>query len=204
MDYTTVERVKQEIRSTKTSDDALLAKLITAASRAIDRKCTGVPDNEAIDYFKLETKTAEEIPGQINNKGVVLCAPRKPIVVSVSSFEYRTTPIQQWTSVPADRLQVDGTQVTAYPIYVVDYSCRAMVRLTYSGGLAATVEALPADLVEAATILAVRFYREAETGLSDVIGVADLGTMSYTKAWPVRVLEQIQPFKRVAGWRNIA
>ena len=41
MDYTTVSRFKTELHATLAADDVLIGTLITAASRAIDRKVTG-------------------------------------------------------------------------------------------------------------------------------------------------------------------
>ena len=78
---------------------------------------------------------------------------------------------------------------------------RGVVRtkMSYIGGYGATLGELPPDLVEAATVLAVRLYREVKSGLTDTIGVAELGMLAYTKAWPVRVTEMLQPWKRVRG-----
>jgi hypothetical protein len=59
-------------------------------------------------------------------------------------------------------------------------------------------------MVEAVTILTARFYREAETGLGDAIGIAELSEMVYTKAWPIRVTDLLTVYKRKAGWRYVA
>ena len=60
-------------------------------------------------------------------------------------------------------------------------------------------------MVEAVSILAARFYREAETGLSDQMGVAELTTMVYTKAWPIRCEKLMnETYKRRVGWRHTA
>jgi hypothetical protein len=70
--------------------------------------------------------------------------------------------------------------------------------------LAEDVEDLPADLIELATLLAARFYKEAETGLNDAIGVAELGTLIYTKAWPIRFVAMLEPFIRRVGWTQLS
>jgi hypothetical protein len=212
MDYTTVERVKNAMHSNPDDlpdgspalDDPMLAVAVAAASRAIDRKCTGVPDNAAVDYFKLETVTDEVIVGQVNNKGIVSCYPHKPIIESLTAFDYAISPIEPWINVDASRVQVSGPRVEAWPVVRNWYPMRCRVKVTYTGGLAEDVSHLPEDLVEIATILAIRFYREAETGMTDAIGVAELGSMIYTKAWPVRALDMIQPFIRRVAWRNIS
>lgn len=204
MDYTTLARTKAEMDAQTTVADTRLALMITAASRAIDRKCTGVPDPDAVDYFKAETKTAEIINGQMDNKGRILTYPHKPYITEVTSFEYRHTPVDAWVTIPVDRVAADGPRVEAWPQPPAFLSSRCRIQITYTGGLASTTDNLPADLIEAATILAIRFYKESETGLTDAIGVAELATLVYTKAWPVRVLDQLQPFIRTAGWRDIA
>jgi len=208
MDYTTLAIVREAIRTKQgvTTDDTRLTRAITDASRVIDRRCTGVPDNEAVDYFKLETKTNEILTGQIDRAGVILCYPHKPVVVSVSSFEFRLRPVDPWVSIETDLVFTTGPSVEAYQSSTSYKIKRCQVRITYSGGLAATVSGLPADLVNTATLLAIRFYREEETGLSDAIGVADAAVegVVYTKAFPERFLKMLQPFIRTVGWRHTA
>lgn len=204
MDYTDVERVKAEMQSNKSTQDALLGTLITTASRAIDRKCTGVSDPDAVDYFKSESKSGEQLNGIISNFGNILAYPHKPYISAVTSFEYRTRPFDPWEAVDISRIQIDGKRVEAYPLTVKRVSTRCSVRISYTGGLAEETFDLPADLVEAATVLTIRYYKEAETGLSDAIGVAELATMVYTKAIPVRVLDMLQPYIRTVGWRQVA
>ena len=241
MDYTSLARVKAEIHGKATGDDALLSLLITAASRAFDRKCTGVPD--AVDYFKLEAITGESLVGQIDNEGKVICYPHKPIVLTCSSFSYRINPVSDSDVVDAARVWCDGPKVTAYPAtYPSGYPylrgpafpyswgsqpSKCQVTISYTGGLGNCVSdadamvtplscatggayvaptlttGLPPDLVELVTLLAARYYREAEGSLSDVIGVAELSTLVYTKAWPIRLVEQMQPFMRKVGWRHV-
>jgi hypothetical protein len=86
----------------------------------------------------------------------------------------------------------------------LDYPKKCKVLLSYTGGLGATLADLPADMVEAVTILAIRFYREAESGLLDQMGMAEMGSFVYTKAWPVRVLELSKHYQRYSGWYHVA
>lgn len=206
MDYTTVARVKQEMHITSGSsvDDELLGLLVTAASAAWDRLCTGVPD--AVDYFKLEDVADEVLMGQIAASGeYIICYPHKPIVNSVASFSYRNSIIDTAYSVAVDRIEVMGPRVTAYPSSTpTDYPRQCRVTISYNGGLAVSGSTMPADMQEAVAILAARFYREAETGLVDQIGVAELSTMIYSKALPVRVQNYAEFYKRRVGWRHVA
>ena len=206
MDYTTIERVKQEMHavSGSSADDALLALLVTSASRTWDRICTGVPD--AVDYFKTEDVVNERLTGQIDYLGgEIICYPHKPIINSVSAFSYQNRIIDEVHTVSGSRVEAYGGRVTAYPDSSPTSFPRACrVTISYNGGLGATVADLPADMQEAVAILAVRFYREAETGLGDAIGVAELTQMVYTKAIPVRVSNIAEIYKRRVGWRHVA
>jgi hypothetical protein len=198
MDYTTLAYCKSILDNTETTDDTLLGKAITAASRFIDRRCTGVERPEVADYFALADVANEEIKGQVDVKGRITCWPRKPALNSVSALAYRRSPLQEWTSVDATLLEADGGQAIAWASLRERGSLR--VKLSYNGGLAGTVDDLPADFVEIATILAVRFYREDKSSLSDAIGIADTGMMQYTKALPPRVVEMMKPWRRVVPW----
>jgi hypothetical protein len=198
MDYTTPALVKAALRITEPTDDTLLARLVTAASRAIDRKVTGAPDSDAADYFELGAVADELLLGIVDQEGSLVCYPHKAAIAAVSALAHRRRPDEDWQTVPPARIEVERNRVVAW----LDLGDRAFrrVRISYTGGLAATQPELPADLVEAATLLAARFYREDESGLSDSVGVAELGQMMYTKAWPVRLVEMLRPFNRVPPW----
>lgn len=199
MDYTSPERVKAHLHVTGSADDALLATLVTAASRAIDRKCTQSTAPEAANYFTLETVLEELLRAQVGGDGVLKLWPHKVVVDAVSSLTYRRTPLESWTSVDLDRIMTDGGLVQAWPTATLRPG-RYYVHLSYTGGYATAVEQLPADLVEAATVLASRYYREATTGLTDALGIAEIGQLVYTKALPVRVVDMLQPFMRKVPW----
>lgn len=206
MDYTTISRVKQEmhIKNAISEDDALLALLVTSASRAWDRFCTGVPD--AVDYFKTEDVVGEVLTGQIDYLGgQIICYPHKPIINSVASFSWQNRIIDTAYTVSGSRIECYGPRVTAYPNAAAsDFPRSCRITISYNGGLGATVSDLPADMQEAVSILVARFYREAETGLTDQIGVAELSTMIYTRAMPIRVSNIMEFYKRRVGWRHVA
>jgi hypothetical protein len=209
MDYTTYDRFMQALHSESSTldpspDKTLVDQLITAASRAFDRLCTGVPDAESDDYFQLETITNEILLGQISRYGQVFLYAHKPVVTAVSALSYRVRIKDAWTPIDLAEVYWTGPRIEAYPTGIAHFSTRCWVKATYTGGLAATTAALPADLQELVTLLAIRFYREAETGITDVIGVAELGTLVYTKAWPTRVEQGLVPFRRRVGWRHPA
>lgn len=198
MDYTTLATVKTAMGANQTTDDGLISRLITAASRAIDRHCTGSALATSDNYFFQETVTNQEIPCHVDVGGVLVCWPRKVSVGSVSALAYRASPRLPWTSVDVGDVEISGGRVSAY----VD-SGRFLanrVQVSFSGGLATSTANLPADLVEAATILAIRYYNDAKAGENDVVGMSELGQVFYSKAIPQRVLLLLQPYRRMTPW----
>lgn len=187
-DYATLSAVKAALGSSETTDDSLLAALITQASRAIDRHCAGFTNSD--NYFVRETVTDEVLPALVSADGALFCWPHKPKVESVSALAYRFDPREAWQSVTAAYAVVDGYTVSAG---VSERRGKAQVKISYIGGF----DPLPDDLVNAAILLAVRFYKEIKSGLTDSIGVAELGTLQYTKALPARVVEMLRPYKRM-------
>lgn len=197
MDYTDLATFKEALGSEKDTHDDELGRIITVASRSLDRRCAGGTFGSD-NYFLSEDVVDEQISGQINNYGRVICYPHKPIIDEVSAFAYRHSPLESWKDQDQDYLTVWRNQVTAW---TSDPNReRVFVKISYTGGLALELADLPADLIEATTLLAVRYYKEIRSGLGDSIGVAELGTLIYTKAWPTRVLEMIQPYVRVIPW----
>lgn len=193
MDYTDLMTVKEAIGTTELADDALLSRLITAASRAIDRYCAGV---KATDYFAGAAIAEEAGKGVVSYYSELHVYPLKPLVTAVLALRYRAAPGQPWTDVDVSDVVINGYEVIAA---LNEPAARGVVwtKISYTGGYGAMAADLPSDLIEAATVLAVRLYKEVKSGLTDTIGVAELGTLAYTKAWPVRVTEMLQPWKRV-------
>ncbi len=193
MDYTDLATVKEAIGATELTDDALLARVITAASRMIDRYCAGA---KATDYFAGAAVADELSSGVISRDGQLYIFPLKPTISQVLALSYRYGVGQPWNEVDVSDVIIDGYLVV---VGLSEMARNGIVRtkMSYIGGYGATLGELPPDLVEAATVLAVRLYREVKSGLTDTIGVAELGMLAYTKAWPVRVTEMLQPWKRV-------
>ena len=190
-DYTSLSNVKLALGSNQTADDQLLSALITQASRAIDRYCAGVAASD--NYFARASLTDVFLFGLVSSDGRLLCCPMKPVVESVSALAYRAAPHDAWHELDAADVEINGYLVSAYGI--LSSVKRVQVKMSFIGGF----DPLPDDLVNTATLLSVRFYREVKSGLGDSIGVAELGTLTYTKAFPVRVIEMLKPYKRVAA-----
>lgn len=201
MDYTTVERVRRSIGGKSIDADELLELFMPAASRAIDRYVTHSSKADCHDYFTLATVTSQTLKGWIDIQGHLLCYPRKAVVNSVSSLAYRFSPAYAWSSVESSLIEIDGGLVRAWADLreYRGYS-PVQVQISYNGGFGDAVDELPEDLVEACTVLVARYFNEDQSGLGDSIGVAELGTLIYTKAWPVRVREMLNPFVRSVPW----
>lgn len=201
MNYTTLAKVKLALDAHEVTDDNLIKAKITEASRTMDvTLCKAEPD-----YFKLETVSAEIRNGIITKDGDIVCWAKKVIVNSVASFEYRLTPRTAWVTVDPAYVEITNKrQLRAYGVAGLT-SVRCQVRVTYSGGYGtesgepAVITGLPEDVIDAATVLSVRFYKEEKNGLTDAIGVAELGTMQYTKRFPARVEEMMKPYRRIVA-----
>ena len=187
--YTTINNVKAQIDAHETTDDALLEQFITDASRTIDRYCAGALGSD--NYFVQETVTDRIMYGTVDHDRVLWVWPLKPIVSDVSHIAYQYNPSGTWISIPANYVRIDG-----YAVSVPGMSCPAgklRVKMTYTGGYAT----IPDDIANACALLAIRFYREVKSGLTDSIGVAELGTLQYTLAIPKRVQFMLAPYRRV-------
>lgn len=191
-DYASLSAVKAALGSNETTDDALLATLITQASRAIDRYCAGFTNSD--DYFIREAIANEQLLGNVAWDGSLYCWPCKPRVENVTAISYRFYPDGQWIAINTERVAVDGYTVIAWRVAPLGYG-KVQVRISYVGGF----DPLPADLENATVLLSVRFYKEIKSGLTDSIGVAELGMLQYTKAFPARVIEMLRPYKRIVA-----
>lgn len=162
MDYTDLARVKAAMDSAEAAADATLGTYITAASRLIDRLVTGVPNGD--NYFALAS-VADEIlsNGAVDWIGRLTVYPRKAVINSVSAMAYRFTLADSWSVIDTALTFIEDGAVMAEA--GITASDRIFAKISYSGGYGTTVATLPPDIVDAATIMAVRLYKEARSGL---------------------------------------
>jgi hypothetical protein len=214
MDYTWLAQVKADAKISETTDDALLATKISQASREIDRLVAGQED--AADYFALGTVTDEILNSYrnpiVSQSGILEFYPHKAIIKSLTALSVRATPLEAWQ--PVNTQYCDIVRGRSVRVYGGNYDPDAIqVKISYSGGLGTitsttagtpsvttVTNTLPMDLVELATLLTIRLYREAMGGMSDAIGIAELGTILYSKALPVRAELFITAFTRTFPW----
>lgn len=201
MDYTTLLLVKDEIHGLTTGRDALITRLVTAVSRRTDRYCAGTNEVDSDNYFQLADVANEVLYCNVQQFEKLLIFPHKPRIVSVSSIMWRGRPDQSWNTVAANQIEVHSPRVYAYiGGSEWDVPESVMVKISYRGGFGAAQTDLPADLVQHVTVWAARAFKEAATGLTDQIGMDELGIISYVKAIPSTVADGLQPYRRVVLW----
>lgn len=197
MDYTTLALVKDEIHGQTTGRDTLITRLVTAVSRQIDRHCAQRQTADTDDYFALATVSNELLRSQVWQYTRIICFPHKPTIATVTALSWRASPVDAWSSVDLSSVDIENPRVIAYAAIPED---NIRVRISYSGGLSATQGGLPADIIQAATVWAARAFKEAATGLTDQIGIDELGILSYVKAMPTIVEKSLQPYMRIVPW----
>jgi hypothetical protein len=201
MDYTDLTSVKLEAGITVADDDTQISSIITAASRWLDRELSGKAGPDSDNYLLTETKTLEALYGQVDKDGNIVVWVHKPVVASVAAMSWRPDTYTGWVQVDTNHVTIDGYKVTAdYAALMNGNRGKVQVQMTYTGGICTTLSDLPKDVIEDVTLIAIRIYRENKTGVTDSMGVAELGTATYTKAIPVRLQDWIKSYKRVVPW----
>ena len=200
MDYTDLTSVKNAMDSEQSYKDTVLSDYITRASRTLDRIATSQPVGSD-NYFMQEDIVDEFLSNAaIETGGILTVWPHKPVINSVLSMSYKYSLNASW-------ITCDMTRVLAQQDAVIfegacSWAERVYVQISYNGGLGKTVADLPKDFINVATVEAVRLYKEARAGMSDVVGVVELGTVTYTKAFPSQVLDMLNAggYARTARW----
>lgn len=194
-DYTTLADVKTALNATGTADDALIATIITAASRIIDRWCAGSVSEKASNYFALETVTDYDAPALVDSRGALRFWLSKPAIVSVSSLLWRFGDAQTWTTASASEiaaLRVSGYVGTLPGVFIRQ---PVQVSVTFSGGYAT----IPAEVTDAATRLVMRLYRERRAGLNDLVGNDTTGAATYSSAVTSDIAATLMPYRRMVA-----
>lgn len=160
---------------------------ISPASRWFDN----VTNNDAGYAYEtwLDSKEA-----YIDNKGYIVAPLDKPLVAigDVISATFQCTPMD-----PIDTLNIAYARIKAdHFLQVVaqnSYSENSgVITVNYKGGFSP----IPDDIVQAVTVMACRFYKERDSGYSDVIGSSDTGILEYKKAMPADVKIVVDNYRR--------
>ena len=200
MDYTSLDEVHAAMQgnTTVTASDTILSGYITKASRLMDMLATGVYDYTSQDYFTNADVVNEYLTNGAIGGGALTVYPHKSIINSVLELDYKYHLKDAWTVADSASISVEGESV--YYEGWIPYQERVYVQISYNGGFASTQTDLPPAFIDLATMIAVRLYQEARGNYSDAIGIAELGTMIYTKSFPARFLETLPMYQRSAPW----
>ena len=200
MDYTSLDEVHYAMQGddTITGQDAILSSYITRASRLLDTLCAGVPSVQSVNYFMQEDVANEYLTNGVIGNGSLTVYPHKSVVNSVASLSFKYHLKDAWTIADLASVSPEGDSV--YYEGRLPYQERVYMQISYNGGLATTQPDLPEDFIDLATMIAVRLYQEARGNYTDAIGIAELGTMIYTKSFPARFLETLPMYQRTTPW----
>lgn len=165
----------------------IVSNYVSPASRWFD---TVTYNKNGIGYETItDTKTA-----YINNDGFITVPLSKPIVqlADVVNITFQPTPLD-----PIDTLDLTKAWVEDnYFLSVAptnNYSGRkGLATVTYSGGY----NPIPDDIVQAVTVMAARFYKERDSGYSDVIASTETGVLQYQKSMPADVKMIVDKYRR--------
>lgn len=144
--------------------------------------------------FAYESVT-ETRDGYFNiSRGTITASLSKPLVSlsDITSVTYQSNVFSQ-----ADTLDLTKTWVkNNYFLEIAapnNYGNRqGLVTVSYSGGY----QTIPDDITLACTMMAARFYKERDSGYSDVVGSADTGILQYKKAMPADVAAIVDKYRR--------
>lgn len=185
MAYATVTELKAEMNKTGSEDDAVLVRLLDAATRNIDQAC-----NRPCGFIADTTASARTYQG--NNKGWL----RIDECVSVTQVRVRpssTSSYEAWTS--SDYLTATGDErypnYNSLPITALRVDPNGDYSIFYRDGTYPTVEvtarwgyaaSVPADIKIACIMQATRWYKRLQSAMSDTVASGEMGMLLYTQS----------------------
>jgi len=185
MAYATVTELRAEMNKTDTGDDAVLVRLLDAASQNIDRAC-----NRPDGFVALTTATARTYPG--NNKRwlrIDECTTVTQVRMKASATSsYDTLAATDYLTATGDERFPDynSTPITAlrmdengdYSIWYKD-TTYPTIEVTATWGYAATVP----HAIKTATIMqATRWYKRLQSAMTDSVATVETGMLMYTQS----------------------
>lgn len=187
-DYCTTAQLKARINKTGAGDDAIIAELITAASRNIDRYCNrpGGFGPPAIASARLYVGSGEDWL----RVDAMSAAPTKVEVKDApTDSTYATWLVTDWLAASGDPLvpnynDLPYTLLLTHPTgnYAVFTDGRlggrgvVTVRVTAAWAFSATT---PADIREACAMQVARWYKRYESAFADTVASPDMGQLLY-------------------------
>jgi hypothetical protein len=173
---------------------AVMVRLVTAISRAIDNYCQ--------QAFSAETYTADVLRGVVDRDGVLTCYPAVPVMSAPTVAEYRYGAAAGWLPLAAANADVVEAKSGAVVRFLgSDLSSiraqRIQVRMSYTGGYASQA-VLPSDLAWYASALAWLTYQRRSAPM-DVTAVPEMGIVIRPGAWPVDIKQGLQEYVKVVA-----
>lgn len=203
MDYTTLANVKQYGNVAATNDDALISRIITAYSAAIDNYC-----NQSLG---LTTYNLQQYAAKVDASGVLLCNLPVPVVAlpfTAAQYRLASTPVSYgYQPLDLSNLEIIEQQHGCvarftYPNFLNLRGQQIWVQLSYTGGYTAfgttggVTPALPADLESAACDLVWWAYKKREAPMEST-AAPDLGIITIPgRSWPGYIKDALSNYRR--------
>lgn len=165
----------------------IVSNYVSPASRWFD---TVTYNHSGVGYETVtDKKTA-----YIDNDGFITIPLSKPIVDinDVMDVQFQSTPLDTLDSLDLSKAWIEDNYFLniAAPRTYTKRSGQATI--VYSGGY----NPVPDDIVQAVTVMAARFYKERDSGYSDVIASTETGVLQYQKAMPADVKMVVDKYRR--------
>lgn len=159
----------------------------SAASRWFD---TITYNQSGVGYEAItDKKTA-----YIDNDGFITIPLSKPIVKieDVQSISFQSSPLEPVDTLDISKAWIEDNYFLIVAAQRTYLRKNGMANVTYSGGF----NPVPDDIVQAVTVMAARFYKERDSGYSDVIASTETGVLQYQKAMPADVKMVVDKYRR--------
>lgn len=174
------------------NEAAVMAEVVTAASRAIDRYCH--------QSFSTETYTDQRLRARIDQDGVLTCYPPVPTLTTPTAAAYRVGNALTWTALDLSSIDIEthphGSVVRFLTPNLVAYRTqRSYVQLSYTGGYANRA-ALPDDLAWAARAVAWYEYQRRSAPL-DQTAMPSMGIVVIPGDWPRHITSKLTDYVKV-------
>lgn len=165
----------------------IVSNYVSPASRWFD---TVTYNQSGIGYETVtDKKTA-----YIGNDGFITVPLSKPIVNidDVMDITFQSTPLDPIDSLDLSKAWIEDNYFLSIAPNKSYYRRQGQATVVYSGGY----NPVPDDIVQAVTVMAARFYKERDSGYSDVIASTETGVMQYQKAMPADVKMVVDKYRR--------
>lgn len=169
-------------------DGTILDVYVSQTSRWFD-SVTYTPSG-----FGYESVT-ETRDGYFNiSRGTIMVPLSKPLVAlsDITSVTYQSDVFSQADSLDLTKAWVKDNYFLEIAAPSNYGSRQGLITVSYSSGY----QTIPDDITLACTMMAARFYKERDSGYSDVVGTAETGILQYKKAMPADVAAIVERYRR--------